>query len=134
MSTQQLPLLPSEGEHALTRHSPFCVTPSRRFLSISAGKDAARTPSAPLRPICGWSAEFFGDDMVLDKFTTTKLNRFMDWIETGRGVPCSRKSYARRVTTLKVFFKFLKNEKCPARRSRRPRCCSDPALRRCNRL
>ncbi len=48
--------------------------------------------------------------MVLDKFTTTRLNRFMDWIETGRGVPCSRKSYARRVTTLKVFFKFLKNE------------------------
>jgi integrase/recombinase XerD len=54
--------------------------------------------------------EFFGETMVLDQFTTTLLNRFMDWIERGRGVPCSRKSYARRVTTLKVFFKFLKSE------------------------
>jgi integrase/recombinase XerD len=34
----------------------------------------------------------------------------MEWIESGRGIPCSRKSYARRVTTLKVFFKFLKSE------------------------
>ena len=28
-------------------------------------------------------------------------------MEHGRGVPCSRKTYARRVTTLKVFFKWL---------------------------
>lgn len=40
-------------------------------------------------------------------YSTTMLNEFLDWLEHGRGVPCSRKSYARRVTTLKVYFKWL---------------------------
>lgn len=40
-------------------------------------------------------------------YTTTMLNEFLDWLEHGRGVPCSRKSYARRVTTIKVYFKWL---------------------------
>ncbi|NDJ62775.1 MAG: tyrosine-type recombinase/integrase [Chloroflexi bacterium] len=52
-------------------------------------------------------AEFCGADRSLGNFTTTQLNEFMHWLEYGRGVPCSRKSYARRVTTLKVFFKWL---------------------------
>jgi integrase/recombinase XerD len=38
---------------------------------------------------------------------TKNLNDFLDWLTYERGVPCSPKSYARRVTTLKVFFKWL---------------------------
>lgn len=52
--------------------------------------------------------EYLGSDTAVGQFTTTELNRFLDWLERGRGVPCSRKSYARRVTTLKVYFKWLK--------------------------
>jgi integrase/recombinase XerD len=48
-----------------------------------------------------------GDDTPIGRYTTSKLNDFLDWLEHGRGVPCSRKSYARRVTTLKVYFKWL---------------------------
>jgi site-specific recombinase XerD len=51
--------------------------------------------------------EFAGDTTPLGRFTTTLLNEFLSWLEHGRGVSCSRKSYARRVTTLKVFFKWL---------------------------
>jgi len=51
--------------------------------------------------------EHGGDETVLGAFTTSGLNGFLDWMEHGRGVPCSRKTYARRVTTLKVFFKWL---------------------------
>ncbi len=109
MPIKQLPLLPSDSDHALTRRSVLrdAVPPFLDYL-----RREGRSPhtisafASDMRLV----SEFFGDDMVLDKFTTTRLNRFMDWIETGRGVPCSRKSYARRVTTLKVFFKFLKNE------------------------
>ncbi|MFO7322693.1 MAG: site-specific integrase [Chloroflexota bacterium] len=50
---------------------------------------------------------YLGDETPLGDFTTSKLNDFLNWLENGRGVPCSRKSYARRVTTLKVFFKWL---------------------------
>ncbi len=38
---------------------------------------------------------------------TKDLNDFLEWLLYERGVPCSPKSYARRVTTLKVFFGWL---------------------------
>lgn len=52
-------------------------------------------------------AEYFGDDAPLGYFTTRRLDEFLNWMEFKRGVPCSRKTYARRVTTLKVYFKWL---------------------------
>ncbi|NWF68472.1 MAG: site-specific integrase [Chloroflexi bacterium] len=52
-------------------------------------------------------AEFTNEKTPVGRYTTDLLNQFMDWLENGRGVPCSRKSYARRVTTLKVYFKWL---------------------------
>ena len=52
-------------------------------------------------------AEHTGDNIPVGDFTTDSLNSFLHWLENGRGVPCSRKSYARRVTTLKVYFKWL---------------------------
>ncbi|MBK8027849.1 MAG: tyrosine-type recombinase/integrase [Chloroflexi bacterium] len=51
--------------------------------------------------------EYHGDQAALGWYTTTRLNDFLSWMEDRRGVPCSRKTYARRVTTLKVFFKWL---------------------------
>lgn len=53
-------------------------------------------------------AEYHGEATPLGWFTTTRLNDFLDWMETRRGVPCSRKTYARRVTTLKVYFRWVK--------------------------
>jgi len=35
------------------------------------------------------------------------LEQFLVWMKSDRGVPCSPKSYARRLTTLKVFFGWL---------------------------
>lgn len=35
------------------------------------------------------------------------LERYLTWLRAERGVPCSPKSYARRLTTLKVFFGWL---------------------------
>lgn len=52
--------------------------------------------------------EYHGEESMLGWFTTTRLNDFLSWMENRRGIPCSRKTYARRVTTLKVFFKWLK--------------------------
>jgi integrase/recombinase XerD len=39
--------------------------------------------------------------------TIKDLNNFLQWLQTGRGVPCSPKSLARRVTALKAFFRWL---------------------------
>jgi integrase/recombinase XerD len=52
-------------------------------------------------------AEYSGEERTIGEYTTELLERFLNWLENGRGIPCSRKSYARRVTTLKVYFKWL---------------------------
>ena len=54
-------------------------------------------------------ASFLPADITLGKITTTDLNHFLTWLQNGRGVPCSPKSYARRITSLKSFFRWLFN-------------------------
>ncbi len=51
--------------------------------------------------------EHCGGETEIGAANTSGLNEFLDWMEHRRGVSCSRKTYARRVTTLKVFFKWL---------------------------
>jgi len=51
--------------------------------------------------------EFSGVGTAVGDVSTQDLDRFVDWLIQGRGVPCNPKSLARRVTTLKVFFSWL---------------------------
>lgn len=110
MPSRQLPLFPDRSEHALTRHSALhnAIEPFLEHL-----RQQGRSPHTidAFHSDLKLVVEFFGNTIALGAITTTKLSRFMEWIETGRGVACSRKTYARRVTTLKVFFKYLRNEK-----------------------
>lgn len=46
-------------------------------------------------------------DRTLGTVTTTDLNHFLQWLQKGRGVPCSPKSLARRITSIKSFFRWL---------------------------
>jgi len=52
-------------------------------------------------------ANYLGAGQPIGAIGTKNLNDFMRWLLYERGVPCSPKSYARRVTTLKVFFGWL---------------------------
>ncbi len=52
-------------------------------------------------------AEFTGGALPLAELGAACLERFLQWMEYERGVPCSQKTYARRVTTLKVYCKWL---------------------------
>ena len=51
--------------------------------------------------------KYLGVGQPVGDIGTKNLNDFLDWLLNDRGVPCSPKSYARRVTTLKVFFGWL---------------------------
>lgn len=51
--------------------------------------------------------KYLGIGQPIGEIGTKNLNDFLDWLVHERGVPCSRKSYARRVTTLKKFFGWL---------------------------
>lgn len=50
---------------------------------------------------------YIGIGMPIGSIGTKDLNDFLYWLKHERGKPCSPKSYARRVTTLKVFFGWL---------------------------
>lgn len=46
-------------------------------------------------------------DKTLGTITTNDLNHFLQWLQKARGVPCSPKSLARRITSIKSFFRWL---------------------------
>ena len=55
--------------------------------------------------------KYFGSSVIISKLGTKDLNDFLAWLLHYRGVPCSPKSYGRRVTTLKNFFSWLASTK-----------------------
>jgi len=57
--------------------------------------------------------KFLPPDASISSITQSDLNRFIEWLENGRGrdIPCSPKSLSRRITTLKSFFRWLFDHK-----------------------
>ncbi|MDX1615364.1 MAG: site-specific integrase [Candidatus Promineifilaceae bacterium] len=51
--------------------------------------------------------KYLGIGQPIGEIGTKNLNDFLHWLLYERGVPCSQKSYARRVTSLKAFFGWL---------------------------
>jgi site-specific recombinase XerD len=51
--------------------------------------------------------KYMGVDRPLGEIGTEDLNNYLAYLRYERGVPCTPKSYARRLTTLKVFFGWL---------------------------
>jgi site-specific recombinase XerD len=52
-------------------------------------------------------AKYVGAGQDLHAIATHDLKNFLDWMLNKRGVPCSPKTYARRVTSIKAFFRWL---------------------------
>lgn len=51
--------------------------------------------------------QFISPDQAIGAVSTEDLNRFFDWMEKGRGIPCSPKTLSRRITSVKSFFRWL---------------------------
>jgi len=51
---------------------------------------------------------FMDDGARLQEISNDHLNEFLQWMQSERGRPCSAKTLARRITTLKVFFSWLR--------------------------
>ncbi|MEP0804878.1 MAG: site-specific integrase [Chloroflexota bacterium] len=52
-------------------------------------------------------ASFLPEGIALGKITTKDLTRFFEWMEKERDVPCSPKTLARRITSVKSLFRWL---------------------------
>ncbi len=55
-------------------------------------------------------ARYYGRTKAIDSFGTKELQEFLTYLREGRDAPCSPKSYQRRVTSLKNFFKWLHDD------------------------
>lgn len=103
MSVEQLPLF------SLTRESPLsaAIGGFREYM-IRKGftENTIKAFLNDLRIL----TRYLGDDRALSQIGTSELEDFMTYLRHYRGVPCSPKSYARRMTTLKVFFGWLAEE------------------------
>lgn len=51
--------------------------------------------------------EYLGPGTAVGHIATANLNAFLGWMQEARGVPCSKKTLERRITSLKVFFGWL---------------------------
>lgn len=109
MTKKQLPLFPSQpaSPDEISKHTPVGATLEHFRKHLSQDGKSSHTIKAfigDMNLLC----EYTGETTTIGTYTTTSLNEYLDWMENRRGVPCSRKTYARRVTTLKVYFKWLK--------------------------
>jgi len=52
-------------------------------------------------------ASFLPKNTTIGKITTKDLNRYFEWMEKERDVPCSPKTLARRITSVKSLFRWI---------------------------
>jgi integrase/recombinase XerD len=52
-------------------------------------------------------ATYLPPDKPIGEVSTTDINNYLHWMENSRGVPCSPKTLARRITSVKSFFRWL---------------------------
>jgi site-specific recombinase XerD len=112
MTVEQLPLFPGDEPQPVRLHPGLTPAASldaamKRFEQHMVQQDYAENTVK----------SFLGDLRILKRYlkgnppvadiSTKDLREFLHWLQHERGKPCSPKSYARRLTTLKVFFSWL---------------------------
>jgi len=103
MSVKQLPLF------AVSKELPLSAAISGFHQHMIRKGFTDNTISAFLNDLRIFT-KYLGDNHPLSQISTNELKDFMAYLRHDRGVPCSPKSYARRMTTLKVFFAWLAEE------------------------
>ena len=117
MPVEQLPLFPGDEPQAV--YSPSGTRRSDLIAgsSLSTAMERFRDHMVQQDYTENTVKSFLGDLRILERYlkgnppigqiSTKDLQGFLYWLQHERGKPCSPKSYARRLTTLKVFFAWL---------------------------
>jgi len=105
--SKQLSFFPPESDKDINKQTPLNVTLDF-FAEFLRKEGKSEHTIKAFRGDMNLLAEYGDPVTPISQFLTSDLNAYLDWMENKRGVPCSRKTYARRVTTLKVYFKWLK--------------------------
>jgi integrase/recombinase XerD len=112
MDQRQMPLIPGGATDDESGLAPLSADTSLKA-AILAFKKHMRYEGFSPHTVQAFSSDlnllgrFLGIGQSIGQVTVKNLNDFLSWMLHERDVPCSPKTYARRVTTLKVFFKWL---------------------------
>jgi site-specific recombinase XerD len=112
MSVEQLPLFPGDQPQTvisgseLTPQSTLGVA-SERFRGHMFQQEYAENTVKSFLGDLRILGRYLEGDPPVGQISTKDLQAFLHWLQHERGKPCSPKSYARRLTTLKVFFAWL---------------------------
>lgn len=112
-SGENLPLFTSEPS-SLEEDVSFGVRPDTSLsAAISAWGESLELSGRSLNTIKAFTGDlrlmskFVGAGTAISEIGTHDIKNFLDWMLNKRGVPCSPKTYARRITSIKAFFRWL---------------------------
>lgn len=115
MSIEQLPLFPGDQPQAvlpgpsLTADSSLSAA-MERFGEHMVRQDYAENTVKSFLGDLRILGRYLKEDPPIGQISTKGLHDYLHWLQYERGKPCSLKSYARRLTTLKVFFSWLADQ------------------------
>jgi len=115
ISQRQLPLFPEQrtSQEGGSVHDLHLGADSLLSVTIEAFRDHMIEKGFTKNTIDSFLGDlsifsrYLEDDVPVGQISTRKLNDFLTYLVHGRQAACTSKSYARRVTTLKVFFGWL---------------------------
>ncbi len=112
MTAEQLPLFPEQAHRAGDPHGNLTAESSLdqamgRFRKYLVQNEYAENTVKSFLGDLGILKRYLKDNPPVGQISTKVLQDFMRWLQYERGKPCSPKSYARRLTTTKVFFAWL---------------------------
>ena len=115
MTVEQLSLFPGdpprvvEGSTGLKPDSTL-TTAMERFNDYMQQQEYAENTIKSFLGDLGILKRYLKGNPTIVQISTKDLQDFLHWLQHDRGKPCSPKSYARRLTTLKVFFAWLADQ------------------------
>lgn len=95
---------PSHALHADSSLSAAIAAWGEHLENTGRSINTVKAFSSDLRLL----AKFISAGKAIGSIGTHDLKNFLEWMQTQRRVPCSPKTYSRRVTSLKSFFRWLK--------------------------
>ena len=112
MTIEQLSLFPGEEPQTVSQDTGLTAASSLssatdRFRTHLINQEYAENTVKSFIGDLGILGRYLKNDPPVSQISTKTLQEFLHWLQYKRGKPCSPKSYARRLTTLKVFFAWL---------------------------
>ncbi len=113
---KDLPLFTQSTAQETGPEAPTLRATSSLNAAIAAWGEALQAVGRSIHTVKAFTSDlrllgrFIGAGQAVGDIGTHDLKNFLDWMLNHRGVPCSPKTYARRVTSLKAFFRWLKEQ------------------------